>query len=97
MAGGETAGRYPLCLTTAGINPSLQVRRFQVVKPKRFVSIKATRARFGDMPQSSLYEQIKLGKFPKPYKSGRRNVFSEDELDAHAEQLAKRDGGRASS
>lgn len=66
-----------------------------MVKPKRFVSIKETRERMGGMPQSTLYQKIKEGKFPKPFKVGRRNVFDEDELaEFQAAQIAKRDAGR---
>jgi predicted DNA-binding transcriptional regulator AlpA len=85
-------------LKPAGMN-RLPVQEVQVVnKLKRFLSVKEVRRLFADIPVSSLYQQIKDGKFPKPepMAGGRRVGFDEDVIiEYQAEQAAKRDASGA--
>jgi predicted DNA-binding transcriptional regulator AlpA len=68
-------------------------------KPKQFLRFKQVKERYGDAPTSSLYEQMKQCRFPRPMQlapGSRVRLWDVDELDAHdAAQLAARDGRSA--
>ena len=51
------------------------------------LSFTALRAKLGDRSRSACYEDIKLGRIPKPIKIGRNNYWQEDVIDRLIEKL----------
>ena len=51
------------------------------------LSLTALRAKLGDRSRSACYEDIKLGRIPKPIKIGRNNYWQEDVIDRLIEKL----------
>ena len=54
---------------------------------KKLINFKGARDKCYGRSRSAMYEDIKHGRLPKPFKIGRNNFWFEEEFDAALEQL----------
>ena len=54
---------------------------------KKLINFKRVQDKCDGRSRSAIYEDIKYGRLPKPFKIGRNNFWFEDEFDAALEQL----------
>ena len=54
---------------------------------KKLINFKGARDKCYGRSRSAMYEDIKYGRLPKPFKIGRNNFWFEDEFDAALEHL----------
>ena len=54
---------------------------------KKLINFNGARVKCDGCSRSAIYEDIKCGRLPKPFKIGRNNFWFEDELDAALEHL----------
>ena len=54
---------------------------------KKLINFKGARDKCYGRSRSAMYEDIKYGRLPKPFKIGRNNFWFEDEFDAALKHL----------
>ena len=54
---------------------------------KKLTNFKRAQGKCDGRSRSAIYEDIKYGRLPKPFKIGRNNFWFEDEFDTALEQL----------
>ena len=54
---------------------------------KKLINFNGARVKCDGRSRSAIYEDIKCGRLPKPFKIGRNNFWFEDEFDAALEHL----------
>lgn len=54
---------------------------------KKLINFNGARVKCDGRSRSAIYEDIKYGRLPKPFKIGRNNFWFEDEFDAALELL----------
>lgn len=54
---------------------------------KKLINFQGARDKCDGRSRSAIYEDIKSGRLPRPFKIGRNNFWFEDEFDAALEQL----------
>ncbi|MGB0813628.1 MAG: helix-turn-helix transcriptional regulator [Paracoccaceae bacterium] len=60
---------------------------------KKLINFKRAQDKCDGRSRSAIYEDIKYGRLPKPFKIGRSNFWFEDEFDAALKELRDRVNG----